>query len=75
MCPQRNLRITRAVQTVEQAIMEMFSLQYPVIIMPDRSSTLCFVRVNNLKELRREFDRVRKVSPTGTVIMRKPLKT
>ncbi len=74
MCPQRNLQITRTAQTIEQAIMEMFSLQYPVIIMPDRSSTLCFIRVNNLKELRREFDRVRKISPTSTVIMRKPLK-
>ncbi len=75
MCPQRNLRITRTAQTIEQAIMEMFSLQYPVIIMPDRSSTLYFVRVNDLKELLRNFDKVRKVSPTSTVIMRKPLKT
>lgn len=75
MCPQRNLRITRTVQTIEQAIMEMFSLQYPVIIMPDRSSTLYFVRVKDLKELRSNFDKVRKVSPTSTVIIRKPLKT
>ena len=64
----------KTVQTIDQAIIAIFSMKFPVVLLPDRGQTICTPIIKDIKELHLHFARVRDISPTGNVIIKKRLK-
>ncbi len=63
----------KTVQTINQAIVVIFAMKFPVVLLPERGQTICTPIIEDLKGLYLHFSKVRDISPTGGVIIKKRL--